>query len=94
MNESEAVILLLENYAGPAVLVGFAILKGVAAVLNNNLSTKKWPTWIRSSLDWLASADKKGKETGDDYVDSVVEISKNATVKKAGKLVKLLKVFS
>jgi hypothetical protein len=94
MNESDALMLLLETYSAPAVVVGFAVLKGFAAVINNNLSTKGWHPWLRAGLDFLASADKKAKETGNVYVDSVIESGEVVAAKKAGKLVKILKILS
>lgn len=94
MTELEMVEALLGAYAAPSVLVGFLIIKGVAASVNNNLSTKRWPKWIRGGLDWLASSDKKAKETSDIYVDSVVEVAQQMKSKEAGGLVKLIKLFS
>jgi len=94
MTELEMVEALLGAYAAPSVLVGFMLLKGFASVINNNIKTKNWPIAIREPLDWLASSNKKAKETGDFYVDSVLEATKEVTDKKASNLVKVLKLFS
>lgn len=93
MTELDAIELLIGAYAAPAVGVGFLVLKGVASILNNNISTKRWPEWLRGSIDWLASADKRAKETGDSYADSAIEIVQE--VKKSKRTAtKLLKLFS
>lgn len=95
----QAIDTLLSTYAGPTVLVGWLTLKGIAGVVNNNVSTKDWPSWLRGSLDWLASADKKAKETSDFNTDNAIEVLQAVNEKAAkgtttGKVLSIFKLFS
>lgn len=75
----------------PQWAAGIMIAKGVAAVLVNNLDTQKWGK-VGVVLDWLASANKKAKLTGDDKVDSVIKLAAEAIPSKTvvGKLLRIL----
>lgn len=82
MNEHEAIETLLTLYGTPIALSAWFTLKGVAAAVNNNFSTVNWPKPLRKALDWLASANKKGKETGEFEADQAI---RKAVIKEAAK---------
>ena len=97
MNELEAIEVLISAYA-PAALIYFIGAKGLAAWINNNVSTVNWPKPLRKTLDWLASANKKAKDTGEMEADQAI---RKVLIKEAAKagpktkaVAKLLNLFS
>lgn len=70
----------------------FLVAKGIAAVLVNNLDTQDWGKFGQL-LEWLASANKKAKLTGDPQADTMI---KSVTSYIPAKTVvgKLLRLFS
>ena len=69
----------------------FLVIKGFAAVLVNNLPTQKWGK-IGKVLEWLASANKEAKMTGDSFADSVIKEVASAVPAKTivGKIIRAL----
>lgn len=76
----------------PSLAVYIMTIKGIASVITNNLNTEHWGRF-GDILDWLASTNKKGKLTGDEKIDSLLDIAAR-TVPSKTILGKLLKVLS
>lgn len=99
MEVLESIEVLISAYA-PSALIYFIGAKGLAAWLNNNIDTSNWPDWLRETVDWLASANKKAKMTGDFDADQALrklDIRKEVRERREGKgaVVKtVLKLFS
>lgn len=74
-----------------ALPTAFLVAKGIAAVFVNNYDTQKWGK-LGVVLDWLASANKKAKLTGDSLTDSMIKSVAESIPPKTivGKLLKAL----
>jgi len=82
--------MVIESIAA-TMATAFLVAKGIAAVLVNNLDTQKWGK-IGKVLEWLASANKKAKLTGEVYADSVIKQVADSVPPKTivGKMLKVL----
>lgn len=88
----EMLELLFTTYGGGSAIAIFLAIKGAAAYLSNNANTQSWGK-AGAVIDWLASANKKSKFTGNMEVDLVInEVIKRK--KPKGKLGKLLNFLS
>jgi len=73
-----------------AIVTGLLALKGVAAFIVNNAPTQKWGK-IGAAIEWLASANKESKKTGDAYIDSLIKAAQEAKPTTiVGKILKAL----
>ena len=87
----DATVLDALALAIPSIAVYIMTAKGIASVITNNLNTERWGK-VGDVLDWLASTNKKGKLTGKDEIDSLLDIAARAIPKKTivGKLLRFL----
>jgi len=71
MDLNTIIAFALSEYVGATALTGFIIVKGLAAVVANNLDTQKWGK-TGKIIDWLASSNKKAKLTGSPELDQIL----------------------
>lgn len=77
--------------AVPSIAAYIFTVKGVASVITNNFDTQEWGK-VGDALDWLASTNKKGKLTGVDQIDSLLDVATRSIPKKTivGKILRIL----
>ncbi len=87
----DATILDSLALAVPSLAVWILTVKGIASVITNNFNTEHWGK-AGAVLDWLASTNKKGKLTGDEKIDSLLDIAARSIPQKTivGKLLRIL----
>lgn len=75
----------------PSLAVWIMTIKGVASVITNNFNTEHWGR-AGIVLDWLASTNKKAKLTGNEQIDSLLDIAARSVPSKTvlGKLLRIL----
>lgn len=87
----DALILDALALAIPSIAVYILTIKGIASVIANNFNTERYGKF-GLVIDWLASNNKKAKLTGDDEIDSLLDIAARAVPAKTylGKLLRVL----
>lgn len=87
----DAAILDSLAVAIPSIAVYIMTIKGIASVIANNFNTEHWGK-AGEVIDWIASNNKKAKLTGDEKIDSLLDIAARAVPAKTilGKLLRVL----
>ena len=75
----------------PSIAAYIFAAKGIASVIANNFNTERYGRF-GLVIDWLASNNKKAKLTGDNQIDSLLDIAARAVPAKTvlGKVLRVL----